>query len=134
MGAMRLRVRLPTRLVLDEPVSAVVARSLHGSFGLLPRHVDFVTPILPGLLRYERENGDEHYLGVDEGVLVKCGSDVMVSVRDAVPAADEETVRAIVRDRFESLTERERRARAALTQLEAGFIRRFIEQRGERAM
>jgi len=127
---MRLTVRLPARLVVDQEVTSVVARSLHGSFGLLPRHMDFVTPIVPGLLRYVLEDGTERYLGVDEGVLVKCGADVMVSVRNAVAGEDEEQVMVLVHDQFEQLNEKERRARAALAQLEAGFIRRFVEQDG----
>lgn len=125
---MRLRVRLPTRLVLDEPVVRIVARSLHGSFGILPRHADIVAPLLPGLLVYESEQGDERYIGVAEGVLVKCAGDVSVSVRDAVAGQTEVEIREVVRSRFEQLDEKERRARAALARLEAGFIRRFMEQ------
>jgi len=131
---MRLRVRVPTRLVLDEAVTIVVAQSMHGSFGMLPRHVDFATPLVPGLLRYELEDGTERYLGVDEGVLVKCGAEVLVSVRDAVPGMDEQEVRQVVRQRFQRLDETERRARRALAELEAGFIRRFLEHGANRSV
>lgn len=125
---MRLRVMLPSETLLDTPASKVVAESDRGSFGLLPRHVDVAVPLVPGILLYEDEEGVERLLAVDQGVLVKCGPEVRVSVRDAVEGDDLAGLRATVRERFEVLDDRERRTRAALAHLEARFIRRFVEQ------
>ena len=86
-ASMTLKILLPERVVLDEPVDKVVAESPQGSFGLLPRHVDVVAPIAPGLLSYTRDE-EESFVAVDEGVLVKCGAEVLVSVRDAVIGPD----------------------------------------------
>jgi len=45
---MQLKVLLPTQVLVDEPVSKVVAEGEDGSFCLLPRHVDFTSALVPG--------------------------------------------------------------------------------------
>jgi len=128
----RLQVLLPHDVLLDRTgVLRVVAESLHGVFVLLPHHVDFVAPIVPGLLLYETGEG-ESVAGVDAGLLVKVGDHVRVSVHDAVQAPELEAVRTEVQRRFRTLDDREVRARTAMARLEASFYRRFIEQEGFR--
>lgn len=125
---MRLQVLLPRGVLLDEDgVDQVVAEAHHGVFALLPRHVDLVAPLVPGILLYERE-GRETVLGVDEGLLVKEGPRVRVSVHDAVKGDDLDRLRALVEARYREVDERERRARTATARLEASFYRRLIEQ------
>jgi F-type H+-transporting ATPase subunit epsilon len=124
---MRLKVLLPTQVLVDQEVGKIVAEGQNGSFGMLPHHIDFVAALVPGVLLYEVEGGDEAYLGTDEGILVKCGSEVLVSTRNAVAGEDLHTLRRSVRERYLELDERERLARSALARLEAGVVRRFIE-------
>ena len=125
---MRLRVMLPSRVLIDERnIDKVIAEGLHGVFALLPLHVDFVSPVVPGILLYARGD-DEWVVGVDHGVLVKRGDQVRISVRDAVRGDDAETIRDLVTRRFHQLDEREIRTRRALARLEASFYRGFVEQ------
>lgn len=126
---MNLRILLPTRILVDRPVTKVIAEAENGSFCLLPRHVDMVAALAPGLLSYTTEQGKEEFAATDEGVLVKHGSEILVSVRDAVRGADLGLLRLMIRESFEALDDRERRARGALARLEADFVRRFIELR-----
>ena len=126
---MRLKVLLPTRVLFDGEVRKVIAEGLNGSFGMLPRHIDFVSALAPGVLVYESEDGVERYLGTDEGILVKCGAEVTVSTRNAISGDDLRTLRDLVRERYVELDERERAARSALARLEVGVVRRFLELR-----
>ena len=126
---MRLKVLVPTRVLVDEDAVKVVAEARDGSFGMLPRHVDFVTALVPGILLHVSASGTERYLGIDEGILVKCDREVLVSTRNAVPGDDLATLRRTVRERYVELDEHERSARSALARLEAGVVRRFIEFR-----
>lgn len=126
---MRLQILLPTRILVDCPVTKVVAEAENGSFCLLPRHVDFVAALTPGLLSFTTPEGKEEFAAIDEGVLVKRGPEVEVSVRDAVRGADLGLLRLMIRESFEALDDREKRARGALARLEADFVRRFIELR-----
>lgn len=123
---MTLKILLPERVVLDETVDKVVAESPQGSFGLLPRHIDFVAPIAPGILSYTRAQ-DESFVAVDEGVLVKCGAEVLVSVRDAVIGPDLESLEDTVQSRFDERREQEKAMHTALAKLEAEVVRGFTE-------
>ena len=126
---MTLKILLPERVVLHETVDAVVAEGANGSFGLLPRHIDVVAPLVPGILVYRRDEEEEAFVAVDEGVLVKCGDEVLVSVRDAVVGPDLESLEETVRTQFEERREEEKTMHSALAKLEAEVVRRFTELR-----
>lgn len=124
---MRLKVLLPHEVLVDEDTSKIIAEAENGSFCLKPRHVDFVSALSPGLLSFVDATGSEVFLAVDEGILVKCGAEVLVSCRNAVRGEDLAQLQQIVDERFTALDEQERLARSAVARLEAGMVRRFIE-------
>ncbi len=125
---MRLKVLLPTEVLVDEEVVKVTAEAENGSFCLLPRHIDFVAALVPGLLAFVKSaNGAEEFLAVDEGILVKCGPEVMVSTRQAVRGPELGRLKATVAKTFKVRTDQEKRARSALANQEANFIRRFLK-------
>lgn len=124
---MKLRVLLPTHVLLEADVIKIIAEAGNGHFCLLPRHVDFVAELVPGLLSFERVDGGEEFLAVDRGVLVKCAGDVLVSARLAVAGAPLGALRRTVEEEFEHVDEHERQARSAVAKLEAYFVRRFLE-------
>jgi F-type H+-transporting ATPase subunit epsilon len=124
---MRLRVLLPTEVLVDEEASKVIAEAQNGSFCLLPAHIDFVAALVPGLLSFEDESGEEVYLAVDGGVLVKEGQTVWVSTRNAVRGEELGRLRQTIEDTFTVLDDREKTARSAMAKIEAGFVRRFLE-------
>jgi F-type H+-transporting ATPase subunit epsilon len=123
----RLMVHLPDEVLLDEEVGRVSAEAEDGAFTLLPRHVDFVTALAPGLLSYATPGGRERFLAVDRGILVKSGREVRVSVMDAVAGEELGRLRQAVAERFQRLDERRRRTRSVLARLEVDFVRRVQE-------
>ncbi len=123
---MRLKVILPTKILKDMEVTKVVAESEDGYFGILPKHIDFVAALVPGILSFQSENGEE-FLAVDEGILVKCGSWVMVSTRRATASKDLNNLKRTVSEEFLALDEDEKRARSILSKLEADFARHFMK-------
>ncbi len=127
---MKLKVLLPAEVFLDEEVTKVIAESQNGYFCLLPKHVDFVATIVPGILSFESGRSREVFLAVDEGILIKCGQEVLISTRNAVQGPDLEQLKRTVEERFEVLGDRERMARSAMAKIEAGFVRRFLEIQG----
>ena len=124
---MILKVLLPKQVLLQEQVRKVVAEGQNGSFCLLPRHVDFVSALVPGLLAYETAVGQEAFLAIDEGILVKCGAEVLVSTRNAAQGADLGQLQVVIREQFVELDEREKQTRSALAKIEMDFVRRFME-------
>lgn len=124
---MRLRILLPTDVLVDEPVMKVIAEAENGSFCLLPRHIDFVAALAPGILFFDNDEGIENLAAIDHGILVKCADDVLVSVVNGVRGTDLEHLQSVVQEHFLELDEYDRKSRTALARLEAGTLRIFRE-------
>jgi len=123
---MNLKILLPFGVFAEKTgVSRIVAETREGSFGLLPHRLDCVAALVPGILIYESEAQGEVYVAVDEGVLVKAGSDVLVSVRRAIGGTDLGRLRDSVEREFLSVNEEEQSVRSVMAKLEAGFLRGF---------
>ncbi len=125
---MNLKILLPHRIFAQiTGVTRIVAESPEGAFGLLPQRRDCVSALAPGIFTYENEADGEVFVAVDEGVLVKTGQDVLVSVRNAIGGAHLGQLREAVEREFQSIDEREQQVRAVMTRMESGFIRRLVE-------
>ncbi|MCX7982989.1 MAG: F0F1 ATP synthase subunit epsilon [Syntrophales bacterium] len=124
---MNLKILLPSHVLVDRPVTKIIAEASNGSFCLLPRHIDFVSALVPGIFSFTTPEGTEELFAMDEGVLVKCGSEVLVSVRNAIRGPDLGSLKKMVEENFLALDEREKIARAAAVKLEIDIVRRFME-------
>jgi F-type H+-transporting ATPase subunit epsilon len=124
---MHLKVLLPFQIFAEKTgVSRIVADTREGSFGLLPHRLDCVAALVPGILIYQTESDGEVLVAVDEGVLVKTGPDVLVSVRRAIGGTDLGQLHDAVEQEFLTLDEHEQSVRSAVAKLETGFLRRFV--------
>ena len=104
-----------------------MAETRDGSFGLLPQRLDCVAALAPGILIYETMTGGEAYVAVDEGVLIKIGPDVIVSVRNAIAGGDLARLREAVDEEFVHRDELEQAVRSVLARMESGLIRRMAD-------
>ena len=123
---MRLRVFLPTRILIDQEVTKVVAEAENGSFGILPKHIDFVAALAPGIFSFESDT-EEEFLAIDEGILVKCASEILVSTRNAVRSKNLGELKQTVEHEFRTLDDQERKTRSILAKLEADFTKKFLK-------
>ncbi len=123
---MNLEILLPFKVFARKTgVSRIVVQTSAGSFGLLPHRLDCVASLAPGILLYETPADGEVFVAVDEGVLVKTGADVFVSVRRALGGTDLGQLRAAIEQEFRRVDEREQDVRLVMAKLEAGFLRRY---------
>ncbi len=128
MESMQLKILLPFRVFTEvHGVKRIVAETLHGYFGILPNRLDCVGALAPGILTYETEEGEEVFVAIDRGILVKAGSEVLVSVRNAIGGKELGELHEAVEAQFLQLDEREREVRSVMVKLETGFIRQFQE-------
>jgi F-type H+-transporting ATPase subunit epsilon len=129
---MDLKILLPFRIFLEKTgVERIVVETGAGSQGLLPRRLDCVTALVPGVLVFETGADGEAYVAVDEGILVKTGPQVTVSVRNAVGGTDLAALHETVASEFLNLDEQVRSVRRAMAKMESSFVRRFMELRHE---
>jgi F-type H+-transporting ATPase subunit epsilon len=123
---MNLKISLPFKILVEETsVLSIVAETKDGSIGLLPNRLDCVAALVPGILIYQTQHEGEKLLAVDEGILVKTGSDVSVSVRRALVGADLAQLRQMVQQEYLTLDEEEQTMRSIMAKLESGFLHRF---------
>jgi F-type H+-transporting ATPase subunit epsilon len=121
---MNLKVLLPSKIFKEiKNVKRIVAETNEGSFGLLPHRLDCVAALVPGILLFETEEGGVSYFAIDEGLLIKSGLDVNISVRNAFGGMDLGKLREFVEKEFIELDEKEKKVRAVMAKLESGFMR-----------
>jgi F-type H+-transporting ATPase subunit epsilon len=124
---MKLKVWIPTEVIFEQEVTKIKAEGENGWFGILPRHVDFVTSLIPGILSFDLPEKQTEYLAIDHGILVKCGAEVSVSTRNAVRGTDLGTLKEAVAKQFSALREKELAAREFEAKLEADLVRQLIQ-------
>jgi len=127
---LNLKILLPSEVFFKGEAAKLTAEAVNGSFCLLPKHVDFVSAIVPGILIMENSEGKTVYFAVDQGILVKKGDDVFVSSRNAFEIPDLGKGKEIVEEKFKVIDDREKTSRAAAYRLEADMVRRLMEIKG----
>ena len=124
---MHLKILVPAEIFADQTgVSGIVAESGEGSFGLLEHRLDCVAALTPGILTYTTGRGSV-YVAVDEGVLVKTGADVLVSVRHAIGGTNLGQLHDEVKKKFLTLDREELAVRHMIAKMESGFAGRLAE-------
>jgi len=123
---MNLKVLLPFQIFAEKTnVSRIVAETHDGSFGVMPHRLDCVAALAPGILTYETASDGEVFLAVDEGILVKAGADILVSVRRAFGGTDLGQLRVAVEREFMTRDEDERDVRSLMAKMEGDLIGRL---------
>jgi F-type H+-transporting ATPase subunit epsilon len=129
---MHLKLLLPSEVFAEKNgVSRIVAETIEGAFGLLPRRLDCVAALVPGILTYQTQDQGEVFVAVDEGVLIKTGMDVLVSVRRAQGGKDLGQLHHAVEQEYLTLNEEAKVARSVMAKLETGLLRRLVAYENE---
>ncbi|MEN1760869.1 hypothetical protein [Anoxynatronum sibiricum] len=123
---MNIKLVLPYRTLLDQPVDKITAPGTEGGFQVLPKHIDVVWSLQPGILTLTKNNQDEYY-AIQQGTLVKEGDAVVVSTFQAVKGDSLEKLHESLAENYQKQDEREKKAREVLVKLETDTIRRFME-------
>lgn len=117
-----LKILLPYKVFAEvKNVKAVTADTNAGSYGFfLPQRLDCVAILVPGIFSYE--TNIIHYLAVDAGILIKTGSQVLVSVRNAIGGVDLGKLGDAVKNEFLKIDDSEKNVRYVVAKLESGLM------------
>jgi F-type H+-transporting ATPase subunit epsilon len=123
---MNLKVLLPFQVFAEKTdILRIVASASAGSFGILPHRLDCVAALTPGILVYETVADGEVMVAVDEGIMIKAGLDVLISVRRAMAGKDLGCLKEQVEKEFLVLDDQEQNLRSVVAKLEAGLVNRI---------
>ena len=98
-----------------------------GSFCLLPRHIDFVSVLVPSILTFQSQNGTEQYLVHDEGILVKQDLEVLIAIKHGLIENTLGSLKNRLEKEFQDIETQEKKTKQLLTDMEVDFIKRFLE-------
>ncbi len=123
-----LKILLPFGVFVEaKDVSSLTVETTVGSYGFLPHRLDCVAALNPGILVYETSGDAETFLAIDQGVLVKVGLEILISVRNAIGGKDLGQLREAVNQEFLAFSEQQERVRYVMEKIESGFIQRLKE-------
>ena len=125
---MRLRITTPLAVVVDaDAVQIVSAEDASGSFGVQPRHADFLTSLAVGVVSWKDGAGARHYCAVHGGVFtVTGGQDVAIATREAIAGDDLAMLDQQILARFREDREAERAEYFGSTQMQLNAIRQIV--------
>ena len=123
---MSLKILLPFKVFMEtKSVIRIVAETSDGQYGFLPQRLDCVAALVPGILTYETTAGGIKYIAVDDGILVKAGTEVTVSVRNAIGGADLGKLHESVVKEFKDIDDNEKNVRSVMAKMESSFMVRL---------
>ncbi|MEO6684406.1 MAG: F0F1 ATP synthase subunit epsilon [Dyadobacter sp.] len=121
---MDLKILLPYKIFAEiKDVKSIVAETSEGSFGFLPQRLDCVAILVPGIFTYKTDK--LYYIAVDQGIFVKRGTQVTVSVRNAVSGDELGQLADKIKNEFKNTDENEEKVRHLASKLESGFLSRL---------
>jgi len=126
ISTMHLSIFLPDTRLLELEVRKIKGESLAGEFCLKPKHIDYVTALTPGIFSYVNTQDKECFLAVNQGLLVKQGSEVKIATRNAV-SGELGSLSGEVEKMLNENAEKEKQNRSAVAKLEVGFLKKFLE-------
>jgi F-type H+-transporting ATPase subunit epsilon len=126
-----LEIIAPDRVIAHGRVAALQAADASGRFGIWPGHENFLTVLVPCVLRYRAEDGHESFAAVDGGVLLLEDGRISVTTRDAVVAERLDEVADKAAAMLDARKDKEQAARTGFAELETSLLRelRKAEQR-----
>lgn len=122
---MRLKALTPAGIAVDEQITRVRFDAQDGSFTFLPKHADFVSVIVPGLVSFTLASNPEKevFMACDSGILVKDNATVLLSVRRAVVSENLQELSRTIAEEFKKDEENRKTVNAAMARLEVGLTR-----------
>ncbi len=128
---MRLKTLLPTGVAVDEDVLRVRVDTRNGSMTFLPHHADYLTVLTAGLVSYrvvkEDKKTKDVFMACDQGILVKEGDKISLSVRKAIISDDIEYLTKLISKDFKKTEDERKKANVAIARLEVGLTKGLLK-------
>jgi len=121
-----LRIITPLVIIVDQPALVLRAIDSSGSFGILPRHGDFLTRLVVSVVEWSTPDSAARYCALRGGALTVMNGKVAITTREAVLGDDLETLDREVLTRFHAQIEKEREDHTEGTRLHMNVMRQML--------
>ena len=128
---MKLTIATPEGILLNCDISKVTFETPNGYYTLLPKHVDFVSALNTGIMTYQALKSAQKYAAIHEGIVVKKGEVVTISVQGAVLGNTLPQLQELIKNEFKQNEEKRKELNTAMAKLELGLMRGFNRLKGE---
>jgi F-type H+-transporting ATPase subunit epsilon len=88
MATFHLSIVTPEETVLDETVTSIIVPGAKGYLGILAHHAPLISPLVPGKLTIQLQDGSETIMAISGGFVEVAGNRATI-LADAAEAADE---------------------------------------------
>ncbi len=124
---MMFKVFSPTGILLDTKILKVDFEAIDGFFTLLPKHVDFVSALKPGILSYTTMDKKTRYMACNQGILVKRGDEVHLSTKLGILDDNLEQLKKTIEVDFKEMEEMRKESNKAMARLELGLTKGLMQ-------
>jgi len=118
-----LKIVTPQKIT-EKRVKTIRLKDISGFFGIMKRHINFVTAIEPSLCYYLDENDREVFLAVDGGIISIKGGMVTITSREIFESEDAEKLAEIIEN---TMVKRDASEQSFLNMIK-GIERSFMEK------
>ena len=122
---MILRISTPIGEALEVTTNQVDFEAIDGFFTLLPRHMDMISVLKPGILSY-KINDQKNYVACNKGVLVKKNNLVSVSTKLAVLGTSLKELEERIAIDFKEMEQERKEVNLAMAKLELGLTKGIL--------
>jgi len=126
-----LRVITPTEIVLSCPIQKITIEGIEGFRTLLPKHMDFITALKPGIMTYMTQDSQIQYLACNQGLCVKCGDTVSISTPWAIISDNLSHLKIRIKQAFQEMEQERKEVGVSLARLEIGLTKGLMQLRQE---
>ena len=128
---MELKVVTPIEVILSCPIQKITIEGIDGFRSLLPKHIDFITALKPGIMTYVTTDNATKYLACNQGLFVKCGTQVSISTPWAVISDDLEHLKHHIKQNMAEMEQERKEVGVSMARLEIGLTKGLIQLRRE---
>jgi F-type H+-transporting ATPase subunit epsilon len=125
---LRLQIVTPLAIIVDQNAISLRAVDASGSFGILPRHADFLTRLALSVVTWTSPDGALHFCAVRGGALTVQSGHVAIATREAVLGDDLDRLDRDVLSRFRADLDDDRVEHIETTRLHLNAMRQMLSR------
>lgn len=119
---LNLKIYTLNKLFLEEVIKKITVYGNEGCYTIFPNHKDYISSFDDGMLFFTKEDNEKIFVGLNQGILTKCGREIQISTFNAIYGGNSiETLKENVKTAMEESAEKieiDKKIKKSLKQIE----------------